>query len=143
MRRVLWRHRWTLTIGIGVLLCCPVQWVAAAGVGVGSSSLFSTLDYSDTFTGTDAGGRPDRPYIAAVQPAPAYVVENNYGNPPLSFQIGAGFSFAADGTGTPGFVDGDPAYPLSLGTQRKWSRQRHRIHTDGRGGRLRDPLLPA
>ncbi len=103
----------------GGVAVCVAAWqgldarpVEAAGVTVGSSSLFSTPDYSDSFTGTDAGGRADRPYVAAVQPAPAYVVENTYGNPPLSFQIGAGFSFAADGAGTPGFVDGTPAYPL-------------------------------
>ncbi len=83
-----------------------------AGVSVGSSVLFDTPDYSDTFTGTDAGGAPNRPFIPAVQPAPAYVVENTHGNPPISFQIGSGFSFAADGPGTPGFVNGVPAYPL-------------------------------
>jgi hypothetical protein len=86
----------------------------AAGVSVGSSSLIGILDYSDTFTGTDAGGRPSRPYVAAVQPAEAYIVENTYGKASISFDIGAGFSFAADSTGTPGLVDGLPAYPLGL-----------------------------
>jgi hypothetical protein len=49
-----------------------------------------------------------------VQPPEAYVVENTYGKPSVSFNIGAGFSFAADGPGTPGFVDGIPAYPLGM-----------------------------
>lgn len=87
---------------------------SAAGIAVGSSSLIGTLDYSDTFTGTDAGGRPNRPFVPAVQPASAYPVENVYGNPQISFDIGEGFSFAADGPGTPGLVDGTPSYPLTL-----------------------------
>lgn len=87
---------------------------SAAGIAVGASRLIGTLDYSDTFTGTDAGGRPNRPYIAAVQPDAAYLVENTYGKPAISFDKGAGFSFAADSAGTPGLVDGVPAYPSSL-----------------------------
>src|SRR4051812_21524 len=51
------------------------------GVQVGQSSLIGTIDYSDTFTGTADGGKPNRPYVAAVQPASAYAIENNYGNP--------------------------------------------------------------
>jgi hypothetical protein len=86
----------------------------AAGVGVGASTLIGTLDYSDTFTGTDAGGRPSRPYVPAVQPAEAYMVENTYGKPAISFDRGPGFSFAADGPGLPGFVQGTPAYPTNL-----------------------------
>lgn len=86
----------------------------AAGVGVGQSGLIGTLDYSDTFTGTADGGRPNRPYVPAVQPASAYLVENTYGKPQVSFDIGAGFSFAADQAGTPGLVNGSPAYPLGL-----------------------------
>ncbi len=86
----------------------------ALGVAIGGSSLIGTLDYSDSFTGTDAGGRPNRPYQAAVQPAPAYLVENTYGKPAISFQIDTGFSFAADSAGTPGLVDGVPAYPLGM-----------------------------
>ena len=87
---------------------------SAAGIAIGQSGLIGTLDYSDTFTGTDDGGRPNRPYIPAVQPASAYLVENTYGKPQVSFDIGAGFSFAADRTGTPGLVNGSPAYPLGL-----------------------------
>jgi len=86
----------------------------ALGVSIGGSSLIGTLDYSDSFTGTDAGGRPNRPYQAAVQPPAAYLVENTYGNPQISFAIDTGFSFAADSAGTPGFVNGVPAYPLGL-----------------------------
>ena len=94
------------------------------GVSVGQSGLIGQLDYSDTFTGTDAGGRPNRPFIPAVQPTAAYVVENTYGNPARNFvsqSVDGGttgraeFSFAADGPGTPGLVDGSPAYPGSSG----------------------------
>jgi hypothetical protein len=88
--------------------------IFAAGVAVGGSGLIGILDYSDTFTGTDAGGRPNRPYVPAVQPPAAYVVESTYGKPSVSFDIGAGFSFAADSAGTPGLVNGVPAYPLNL-----------------------------
>jgi len=91
----------------------------AAGVPVGGSSLIGALDYSDTFTGTDRGGRPSRPFQAAVQPAAAYTIENSYGNPSVNFQSpgqppGVGeFSFASDdeALGRPGFVQGSPAYP--------------------------------
>ncbi|MGI8603167.1 MAG: PEP-CTERM sorting domain-containing protein [Verrucomicrobiales bacterium] len=92
------------------------------GVPVNSSSLISTLDYSDTFTGTtDGSSNPSRPYVPAIQPAAAYVVENSYGNPSANFQtqgVGPGqaaFSFAADGPGTPGLVDGAPGYPGTSG----------------------------
>jgi hypothetical protein len=91
-------------------LACAAS-VQAAGVMVGNSTLIGQLDYSDTFTGTDSGGRANRPYIAAIQPPAAYVVENTYGNPSISFQ-GASFSFASDG---PGLVNGSPAYPGSSG----------------------------
>jgi hypothetical protein len=94
------------------------------GVPVGQSGLIGQLDYSDTFTGTDAGGQPDRPFVPAVQPTAAYVVENTYGNPAQNFvsqSVDGGatgraeFSFAADGPGTPGLVNGNPAYPGSSG----------------------------
>jgi hypothetical protein len=89
-----------------------------SGVTVGQSGLISTLDYSDTFTGTDAGGQPNRPFVPAVQPAPAYVVENTYGNSSQNFHspgLAAGvgnFSFASD---TNGLVNGSPNYPGSSG----------------------------
>jgi hypothetical protein len=84
--------------------------------GGAGSDLIGVLDYSDTFTQTDQGGRPDRPSTAAIQPAAAYVVENTYGNPAVNFEsvtqgTGTGrgeFSFASDG---PGLVDGNPTYP--------------------------------
>lgn len=99
-----------------VFLCTALSTAAlplhAAGVAVGGSSLIALLDFSDTFTQTDQGGRPDRPSTAAVQPAPAYVVENSYGNPSVSFNIGGGFSFASD---TAGLINGVPAYPGSSG----------------------------
>lgn len=105
-------------------ICAPLASAAlstgpgGSGVTVGQSGLISTLDYSDTFTGTDAGGQPNRPFIAAVQPAPAYVVENTYGQPSQNFHspgLGAGvgnFSFASD---TNGLVNGVPSYPGSSG----------------------------
>lgn len=89
--------------------------VRASGVEPGRSILIGTLDYSDTFTGTEDGGRPDRLYVPAVQAANAYQVENTYGKPQVSFDIGPGFSFAADKAGTPGLVNGNPPYPLGLG----------------------------
>jgi len=85
-----------------------------AGVVVGGSHLIGTLDYSDTFTGTDAGGKPNRPYIPAVQPDAAYLVENTYGHPQISFDKREGFSFAGDSAGLPGFVQGTPNYPVNL-----------------------------
>jgi PEP-CTERM motif len=92
------------------------------GVPVNSSSLISVLDYTDTFTGTaDGSSNPSRPYVPAVQPAAAYVVENPHGNPSQNFRsqtVGPGqaeFSFAADGPGQPGLVNGVPTYPGSSG----------------------------
>ncbi|MEX2186747.1 MAG: LamG domain-containing protein [Pirellulales bacterium] len=86
----------------------------AAGVPAGSSILFTIPDYTDTFTGTDSGGIPGRPYIAAG--LPDYPIENNFGNPRDHFiqQAGSAFSIASDAG--PGFVQGGaPAYPVSLG----------------------------
>jgi hypothetical protein len=92
------------------------------GVPVGSSSLIGILDYSDTFTGFDSGGsNPARVYVPALQPAAAYVVQNTYGHPSVNLQTNgqppgvAAFSFAADGPGTPGLVDGSPTYPGTSG----------------------------
>ncbi len=85
--------------------------VHAAAVSVGSSSLIGALDYSDTFTQTAQGGvNPNRPETAALQPPEAYVIEQTYGNPSVSFN--AAFSFASDG---PGLVDGVPSYPGTSG----------------------------
>ena len=89
------------------------------GVQVGQSSLIAQPDYSDTFTGTDAGGRPDRPFTPAVQPAAAYVVENVYGNPQVNFRSQgqpegvASFSFAGDDVGR--VLPESPPYPGSSG----------------------------
>ena len=82
-----------------------------SGVTVGDSDLISILDISDTFTGTaDGSANPSRPYVAAIQPAPAYVVENTHGN--LGRSWTGGFSFAQDpSAGGAGFVNGSPAYP--------------------------------
>ncbi len=106
------------TLGLAALGCAVLLFasqLAVAGVVVGGSTIpgMDALDYSDTFTGTDSGGAADRPYIAAVQPAAAYVIENTYGNPAQSF-TNAGFSFAADAEpDRPGLVDGSPAYPFA------------------------------
>jgi hypothetical protein len=96
-----------------------VSHVRAAGVMVGTSTLIGALDYSDTFTGTDSGGsNPNRPYIAALQPAPCYVVENTYGHPSVNFASSgmapgvAEFSIASD---TAGLVNGSPSYPGTSG----------------------------
>lgn len=88
------------------------------GVTVGNSSLSGQLDLSDSFTGTaDGSANPNRPYVAAVQPAAAYVLENTYGNLGRSWNTGIGFSFASDaGATNPGFVDGTPAYPGNAGS---------------------------
>ena len=102
-------------VGIVLLLfLIPIHRPALAdGVRPGNSTLISTLDYSDTFTGTEDGGRPARLYLPAVQAATAYAVENTYGNPQVNFES-AVFSFAADKAGTPGLLDGSPPYPLGL-----------------------------
>jgi len=92
------------------------------GVKVGSSSLIGTLDYSDTFTGTDDGGAPSRPYQAQLQPAAAYVVENTYGHATQNFHSPgqpagvAEFSIASDNLPLqPGLVNGSPNYPGTSG----------------------------
>ena len=94
------------------------------GVPIGSSSLISILDYSDTFTGfADGGSNAARIYQPALQPSAAYVVESTYGNAAVNFQSTnqgtgpgvAAFSFAADGPGTPGLVNGVPSYPGTSG----------------------------
>jgi hypothetical protein len=94
------------------------------GVAVGNSSLIGTVDFSDTFTGTpDGSSNPNRPYLAAVQGPPAYVVESTYGKGnQQSFSSGgadtASFSFAADkgGAGQNGLVQGVPVYPGGSGS---------------------------
>jgi hypothetical protein len=96
------------------ITCCLFSLVAQSsgdGVTVGDSALFDTIDYADTFTGTDDGGLAGRPYVAAVL-SPVVVEQVGTNAPPRNFHIGGGFSIAADGPGTPGFVNGSPAYPL-------------------------------
>jgi hypothetical protein len=97
------------------------------GVTVGRSGLIGTLDYSDTFTGTDDGGAIGRVYggLAAQQ---AYNVEKAYSNPARQFTqqytdpegvIPARpfMGFAADRAGTPGLVNGNAEsnYPGTSG----------------------------
>jgi hypothetical protein len=110
----------TLASTVSLLAVAPfgAHSVNAAAIAVGSSSLIGALDYSDTFTQSAQGGRPDRPSTAAVQPAAAYVVENTYGHPSVNFQTPgqapgvAAFSFASDGDG---LVNGSPSYPGTSG----------------------------
>lgn len=91
-----------------------------SGVTAGNSSLIGTYDYSDTFTGTTAGGsNPNRPFVAALQPPAAYAVENTYTNPSQNFQSQgqaagvAAFSFASDTEGR--VLPEAPPYPGSSG----------------------------
>ncbi len=101
--------RFSLTLSSLAVATASVQ---AAAVSVGSSSLIAALDYSDTFTQSAQGGvNPNRPDTPALQPPPAYVIEQSYGNPVISF-ANAGFSFASDG---PGLVPGTPSYPGTSG----------------------------
>ncbi len=86
-----------LSLGIGALLALGnADRALSAGVTAGSSSLFTTPDYTDTFTGTDVGGIPGRPFIA--QGLPAYQIENRHGNPSTNYihQPGSAFSIASD-----------------------------------------------
>ena len=115
---------------LGLLACTSITPALATvvsgpggrGVPAGQSSLISAYDYTDTFTGfADGGSNAGRVYVAAVQPPGAYAVENTHGHPAVDFRsqsVGVGqaeFSFAADGPGTPGLVNGSPAYPGSSG----------------------------
>lgn len=90
------------------------SWASGAlWAGVSPAFSIQTMDYSDTFTGTDDGGIPGRPYVAAG--LPEYRIEDNHGNSVTHFtqQPGSAFSIASD-LG-PGFVQGGaPAYPTSL-----------------------------
>lgn len=115
---------------LGLLVCTSaapcfatvVSGPGGRGVPAGQSSLISAYDYTDSFTGApDGGANAARIYAAAIQPAAAYAVENTHGHPAVNFRsqtVGvdqAEFSFAADGAGTPGLVDGLPIYPGSSG----------------------------
>lgn len=117
-------------ITLGLIACASatpsfatvVSGPGGRGVTAGQSSLISAYDYTDSFTGApDGASNAARVYVAALQPAPAYAVENTHGHPAVNFRsqsVGvdqAEFSFAADGAGTPGLVDGVPAYPGSSG----------------------------
>jgi hypothetical protein len=117
-----------LALGLVAMFCTNISFATIVtgpggrGAPVGSSSLIGALDYSDTFTGF-ANGSPNsaRVYVPAIQPVPAYLVENTYGHPLVNFRSQtqapdvAEFSFAADGPGLPGLVDGSPTYPGSSG----------------------------
>ena len=92
--------------------------VEAAGVSVNNSALIGAKDYADAFTGTTDGGAANRPYVAAVQPAAAYVVNQTFGHPTTNFQtdgqpVGvAAFSIASD---TQGQIAGSSIYPGNSG----------------------------
>lgn len=103
-----------LAIGLASSTASAVVTVGSGGAGVtvGNSSLIKHLDISDTFTGAaDGSSNAARVYVAAVQLAPAYVIENTHGNAARSW-ANAGFSFASDRNPTnPGFVNGGLNYP--------------------------------
>jgi len=71
------------------------------GVPVGSSALITTLDYSDTFTGTNAGGIADRSWGAYPVPVAGLAVEHCYGNPQARWTEAA-WSINADDNALPG-----------------------------------------
>jgi hypothetical protein len=117
-----------LAIGAAGLLAAPAAHATLSfgpggqGVTGNASSLIGAglYDYVDTITGTSAGGvNPNRPYIAALQPSPAYVVEQTFGHPSVNFQtagqpIGvAAWSIAADNQGH--VLPEVPVYPGSSG----------------------------
>lgn len=111
-----YRRRFFLFGAAGLCTAALTGTTSAAGVMAGASSLFNTPDYSDTFTGTDSGGIPGRPYVAS--PLLSYAIENTHGNPAANYihQPGSAFSIAADFVGTNGFVQGGtPPYPVLLG----------------------------
>lgn len=94
-------------VGMAALLACWGVPAQAATVAVGGSSLISTLDYSDTFTGTDYGGLQDRDAVGGYPlstidypvngtPGQGLAVENLYSNAANSW-ADAKFSIASDG----------------------------------------------
>ncbi len=72
----------TLCLVLAALLAvAPAASAANTGVPVGSSSLISELDYSDTYTGTAVGGIPGREWGIYPLPAEGLNVEAVYGHP--------------------------------------------------------------
>ncbi|MBN2024859.1 MAG: PEP-CTERM sorting domain-containing protein [Pirellulales bacterium] len=101
-------------LGAVIVVAIAVSQVVAAGTGVpvGSSSLIKILDYSDTFTGTDFGGLPDRDAVGGWPlstvdypengvPGEGLAVENCYGHPTQLWPDVA-WSIARDETALPG-----------------------------------------
>ena len=72
------------TVMVCSVLLIPTL-AAGTAIPVGSSSLISSLDYSDTFTLTEHGGNPGR--LANVFPvgSPGIDLESTYGNPAQSW----------------------------------------------------------
>lgn len=92
----------TVLIVLGTLLRIGVPAQAEnTGVAVGSSDLIADLDYSDTFTGTDAGGIAGRSWGTYPVPIEGLAVEDCYGNPQAQWTEAA-WSINADDSALPG-----------------------------------------
>lgn len=93
----------TVSFIMGMLLLIGIPARAEnTGVAVGSSDLIADLDYSDTFTGTDAGGIAGRtPWGGYPVPIEGLAVEHCYDNPPAQWTE-AMWSINADDNALPG-----------------------------------------
>lgn len=96
-------RRGTVSVVLGMLLLIGIPAQAEnTGVAAGSSHLIAELDYSDTFTGTDAGGIAGRtPWGGYPVPVEGLAVENCYGNPQAQWTEAA-WSINADDNALPG-----------------------------------------
>jgi len=90
----------SVVLAMILLIGVPAQ-AENTGVAVGSSRLIVDLDYSDTFTGTEAGGMAGRDWGVYPVPAAGLPVENCYGNPQQQWPE-AYWSINADDNALPG-----------------------------------------
>ncbi len=92
----------TVSVVLGTLLLVGLPaWAGNTGVTVGSSALIVNLDYSDTFTGTAAGGIASRTWSVYPVPTEGLAVENCYGNPQAQWTASA-WSINSDDNALPG-----------------------------------------